>query len=346
MDLNHYIANKFKIFNEYLEMHWQHQPLKYKEIQTLLFFQAYATIDLMVRAEINLYHSNEYPTLSYYYQRIEKYIKIPTKELFPASFHRPYEQILNEFKYLCFYQDNLDIQKKIDNIYSLYQKIAVPNSSHGIYHEIHESLQHSIEFLHDPKIAIQHKTKILYRWQDIDNLEMASAYRSLAKIQQTLSQYQQQSLAEKYLSLIDQSENNQIEFKQRTTDLLSHKKSDSWIKACFAFMNTRKGYVFIGIADDQSIVGIEQELHEHFQGSLDLMKRGLLDKLSHESQKRSNIYTTLEDIRIEGKTILVFKCNKSDRPVYYKGDLYMRNNGQTIRVPPELIACFQEEFYC
>jgi len=346
MDLNHYLANKFKIFNEYLERHWQDQPLKYKEIQTLLFFQAYTTIDLMARTDINCSHYSEYPTLSYYYQRIEKYIKIPAKELFPASFHRPYTQILNEFKYFSFYQDPLHIQKKIDHIYDLFQKIALPNSSHGIYHEIYASLQHSIEFLHDPSINIQQKNKLLYRWQDIDNLESASAYRSLAKIQHTLSQYQQQSLAEKYQRLIAQNENNRIEFKQRTTDLLSNKKSDTWIKACFAFMNTRKGYVFIGIADDQSIIGIEQELHEHFQGSLDLMKRGLLDKLAHESQKRSNIYTTLEDIQIEGKTILVFQCNKADRPLYYKGELYMRNNAQTIRVPPELIACFQQEYYC
>lgn len=346
MDLNTYIANKFKMFNEYLEIHWQQQPLKYKEIQTLLFFQAYATMDLVARAEINLDDSSEYPTLSYYYQRIEKYIKIPAKELFPASFHRPYEMILNEFKYLSFYQEPFEVQKKIENIYDIYQKIALPSSCHSIYHEIHDLLYQSIEFLIDTQISNQEKIKIVYRWQDIHNLETASAYRSLAKIQNTLSQYKQQSLAEKYRELINESENNRIEFKQRTTDLLSNKKSDTWIKACFAFMNTRKGYVFIGVTDDQEIVGIEQELREHFQNSLDLMKRGLIDKLAHASDKRSHIYTTLEDIKIDGKTILVFKCNKADRPLYYKGELYMRNNGQTTRVPPELIDCFREAFYC
>lgn len=346
MDLNTYIANKFKMFNEYLEMHWQHQPLKYKEIQALLFFQAYATMDLVARGEINLYTTTEYPTLSYYYQRVEKYIKIPAKELFPSSFHRPYQLILNEFKYLSFYQDSAEVQKKLDHIHDIYQKISLPSSCHSIYHEIHDSLHQSIEFLHDNQIPNADKIKILYRWQDIHNLETASAYRSLAKIQDTLAQYRQQSLAEKYLELINESENNRIEFKERTTDLLSNKKSDTWIKACFAFMNTRKGYVFIGVSDDQQIVGVEQELDEHFQGSLDLMKRGLIDKLAHESHKRSNIYTTLEDIKIEGKTILIFKCNKADRPLYYKGELYMRNNGQTTRVPPELIECFREAFYC
>ncbi|SPL72671.1 Divergent AAA domain protein [Acinetobacter stercoris] len=186
----------------------------------------------------------------------------------------------------------------------------------------------------------------MYQWQDIQNLETASAYKSLAKIQLTLSNYKQQSLAEKYLALINESENHRIEFKERTTDLLTNRKSDKWVKACFGFMNTRKGYVFIGVSDDQRIVGIEHELREHFNNSLDLMKRGLIDKLAHESNKISNIYTTLEDIKINGRTILVFKCNKADRPLYYKGELYMRTNSQTTRVPPELIESFREEFYC
>lgn len=56
-------------------------------------------------------------------------------------------------------------------------------------------------------------------------------------------------------------------------------------------MNTRNGYVFIGVADDLTIVGIENELAEHFNNSLDLMKRSLIDKLAHESNKISNIYT-------------------------------------------------------
>lgn len=126
MDLNTYIANKFKMFNEYLEIHWQQQPLKYKEIQTLLFFQAYATMDLVARAEINLDDSSEYPTLSYYYQRIEKYIKIPAKELFPASFHRPYEMILNEFKYLSFYQEPFEVQKKLKISTTFIKRLPYP----------------------------------------------------------------------------------------------------------------------------------------------------------------------------------------------------------------------------
>ncbi|TCM66981.1 putative DNA-binding protein [Acinetobacter calcoaceticus] len=346
MDLNMYVSNKFKAFNEYLESHWQSQPYKYKEIQTLLFFQAYATIDLIQRFDINIKDAQEYPTLSYYYLRVEKYIKIPAKELFPASFHRPYDLILNEFKYLSFYQDPAEIQKKIEQIRDIHQKIALPHSSHDIYLEIHALLHSSLDFLADHQISSELKVKILYQWQDIQNLETASAYKSLEKIQIVLSNYQQQSLAEKYIQLINESENNRIEFKERTTDLLSNKKSDKWLKACFGFMNTRKGYVFIGVDDNQQIVGVEREVSEHFHNSLDRMKRGLIDKLAHESNKISNLYTVLEDIKIDGKTILVFKCNKADQPLYYKGELYMRTNGQTTRVPPELIGQFREVFYC
>lgn len=344
MDLSTYITNKFKAFNDYLETHWLGHPYQFKEIQTLLFFQAYATIDLIERFDINIADFGDYPTLRFYYLRIEKYIKIPAKELFPASFHQPYNIILNEFKYLSFYQNPIEIHNKLEMIRDVYQKIALPRSSHAIYSQIYELLARSFDFLDDHKICNDAKIKILYQWQDIQNLESVSAYKSLAKIQNSLSNYRQQSQAEKYKKLIRESENNRIEFKERTTDLLGNKKSDKWIKACFAFMNTRKGYVFIGVSDDQTIVGIERELHEHFQNSLDLMKRGLINKLATESNKVSNLYTVLEDIQIEGKTILVFQCNKAAQPLYYKGELYMRNNGQTTRVPPELIGDFRAVF--
>lgn len=346
MDLNTYIINKFKNFNEYLETHWQTHPYKYKEIQTLLFFQSYATLELIERFDIKIKESLDYPTLSYYYHRIEKYIKIPTKELFPNSFHRPYHQILNELKYLSFYQHPTEVIKKIEHLHDIYQKIALPNSSFQIYSEIHDLLQITFAYLSDKNIHIEQKNKLIYQWQDIQNLETVSAYKSLEKIAYTLSCFQQESKADQYLALIQESENHRIEFKERTTDLLTNKKSDKWVKACFGFMNTRKGYVFIGISDDQQIVGVEQELKDHFNNSLDLMKRSLIDKLAHESQKISNIYTVLEDIKIKDKTILVFKCNKADRPLYYKGELYMRTNSQTTRVPPELIKLFREEFYC
>ena len=54
MDLNMYLTNKFKNFNEFLETHWHDYPKKYKEIQTLLFFQAYTTKPLSEKFEINI----------------------------------------------------------------------------------------------------------------------------------------------------------------------------------------------------------------------------------------------------------------------------------------------------
>lgn len=346
MELSTYITSKFKAFNDHLETHWQRHPYQFKEIQALLFFQAYATIDLIQRFDLQLTDFQDYPTLRFYYLRVEKYIKTPAKELFPASFHQPYNIILNEFKYLSFYQTPIEVQNKLELIRDIYQKIALPRSSHAIYPQIYELLDRSLDFLSDHHISNDAKVKILYQWQDIQNLENAAAYTSLAKIHNTLSNYRQQSLAEKYIKLIHASENNRVEFKQRTTDLLGNKKSDKWIKACFGFMNTRKGYVFIGVSDDQRIVGIEHELDEHFQNSLDLMKRALINKLATESNKVSNLYTVLENIKIEGKTILVFECNKAAQPLFYKGELYMRSNGQTTRVPPELIGDFRAVFCC
>ncbi|ENV16061.1 AlbA family DNA-binding domain-containing protein [Acinetobacter guillouiae] len=346
MDLNMYLTNKFKNFNEFLETHWHDYPNKYKEIQTLLFFQAYTTKPLSEKFEINFDQALKYPTLRYYFQQIEKYIHIPPKQLFPNSFHRPYEHILNEFKYLSFYQEAFEFHKNLEKIRNTFNKISIPIASHAIYTEILQYLNLSFEYLADPNLANELKIKLIYQWQDIHNLETVAAYKSLEKIKTTLNHYRQNSCSEYYFNLIQLGENQRIEFKERTTDLLTNRKSDKWVKACFAFMNTRNGYVFIGVADDLTIVGIENELAEHFNNSLDLMKRSLIDKLAHESNKISNIYTTLEEIQIQGKTILVFKCNKSDRPLYYKGELLMRTNGQTTRVPPELIESFRVEFYC
>ncbi len=346
MDLNMYITTKFKNFNEFLETQWHDYPNKYKEIQTLLFIQAYTINSLSEKFEINIYHALKYPTLRHYFEQIEKYINIPPKQLFPTSFHRPYEHILNELKYLSFYQEPFELHKKIEKLRDTFNKISIPISCHDIYREILQYLKLSFEYIADPQLAIELKTKLIYQWQDIHNLETVTAYKSLEKIKNTLNNYQNNSNLDYYSQLIQQGENQRVEFKERTTDLLTKRKSDRWVKACFAFMNTRNGYVFIGISDDLKIVGINQELVEHFNNSIDLMKRSLIDKLAHESSKISNIYTTLEEIHINGKTILVFKCNKADRPLYYKGELFMRTNGQTTRVPPELIENFREEFYC
>ena len=346
MDLNTYITNKFKNFNEFLETHWHDYPNTYKEIQTLLFFQSYTTKELSEKFEINIYQSLQYPTLKYYFQKIEKHIHTPPKQLFPISFHRPYEHILNEFKYLSFYQEPYEYHKKIEKIRDTFNKISIPIHSHEIYPEILQTLSQSFEFLLDQSIASDTKIKLIDQWQNIHNLETVTAYKSLDKIKNLLKQYQQKSHIDHYLNLIQLGENQWVEFKERTTDLLTNRKSDRWVKACFAFMNTRNGYVFIGVFDDLKIVGIEQEMKDFYHNSLDLMKRSLIDKLAHESQKISNIYSVLEDIQIQGKTVLVFKCNKADRPLYYKGELFMRTNGQTTRVPPELIDSFREAFYC
>ena len=346
MDLNTYITNKFKNFNEFLETQWHDCPNKYKEIQTLLFIQAYATSALSEKFDINIHQAFKYPTLRHYFQQIEKYIDIPANQLFPTSFHRPYEYILNELKYLSFYQEPYEFHKKVEKIRDTFNKISIPISSHDIYQEILQYLKFSFEYIADPNLTIELKTKLIYQWQDIHNLETVAAYKSLEKIKTTLNKYQNNAKADFYSQLIKQGENQRIEFKERTTDLLTNRKSDRWVKACFAFMNTRNGYVFIGISDDLKIVGIEHELAEHFNHSIDLMKRSLIDKLAHESNKISNIYTTLEEIQINNKVILVFKCNKADRPLYYKGELFMRTNSQTTRVPPELVESFREEFYC
>ncbi|WP_445116049.1 AlbA family DNA-binding domain-containing protein [Acinetobacter sp. WZC-1] len=345
MELDTYISNKFKKFNDYLETHWQSQPYKFKEIQTLLFFQAFSIYKHESFFKLRLHENYQCQTLNHYFLRIEKYLQTPAKELFPSSFHRPYEFILKELKYLSFYQPPQEINKKIELIRDIHQKISIPVASHDIYQEIMHCLNLTFEYLTDTHIPSESKIKIIYQWQNVHNLETASAYKSLYKIQNVLNNYQHISIAEKYKLMISEGENNRVEFKERTTDLLTTRKSDKWIKACIAFMNTRKGYVFIGVADDLSITGVENEL-EHFHNSLDLMKRSLTDKLAHETNRISNIYTTLEDIRIDGKTILVFKCNKADRPLYYKNELYMRSNGQTTRIPSELIECFKEEFYC
>jgi len=346
MNFNRYLSYKFKNFNEFLETHWHDYPSKYKEIQTLLFFQSYTTKELPEKFEINIYQSLQFPTLKYYFQRIEKYIHTPPKQLFPASFHRPYEHILNELSYLSLDQIPFEFYKNLEKIKDTFNKISIPIDSHDIYNEILFDLRQSFEYLTDPILSIELKIKLIDQWQDIHNLETVIAYKSLEKIKIILRDYKQNANIDFYLNLILMGENQRIEFKERTTDLLTNRKSDKWVKACFAFMNTRNGYVFIGISDDLKIVGVEHELAEHFNDSLDLMKRSLIDKLAHESSKISNIYTSLEEIKIEGKIILVFKCNKADRPLYYRGELFMRTNGQTTRVPPELIESFRVEFYC
>lgn len=345
MDLHQYIIQKCHNFNHELDTRWHGLPQDYKALQTLLFFQAFTTIDLIERFKINIVDNPALSSLSYYYLCIEKYIRIPAIVLYPASFHRPYAHILLLFEKLSQQENTQKFDQQLSEVRQWVEKISIPQNSLSMYEHLYAALKLSLNLLEDQQIEKKHKLKLIAQWQKINNLEQPAAYYALDKIRGYLNKYQQQSLAQYFLRLIAENENNHVEFKQRTTDLLSNKKSDKWLKACFAFMNTRAGHVMIGVADNQVIVGVENEVQQHFHGSLDLMKRSLMDKLAHESQHYSSLYTVLEDVKIGDKTILVFKCYKADRPVYYQGELYMRNNGQTIRVPPALIPPFQQLFY-
>ncbi|MHB1483508.1 MAG: RNA-binding domain-containing protein [Saccharofermentanales bacterium] len=109
-------------------------------------------------------------------------------------------------------------------------------------------------------------------------------------------------------------ENGNLEFKEKVSNTL--------FKTISAFANYNDGKILIGVSDDGTVVGVEDE-------------RAL--KLSIENAINDNILPRpeyeIKDINIDKKTIVEIAIKKGRNvPYLYKGDAYRRMDTSTIKV--------------
>lgn len=119
--------------------------------------------------------------------------------------------------------------------------------------------------------------------------------------------------------LINQGENDKVEFKSTLRwDIRQSKKNPAIehaaLKTAAAFLNSDGGDLLIGVADDGSIVGVEQDNFPNDDKFL--LHFWMLVKTSMGKDVSPYIITTLE--KFDGKTVCRVHCNRSPKPVFLR----------------------------
>ncbi len=91
---------------------------------------------------------------------------------------------------------------------------------------------------------------------------------------------------------------------------------DEYLKHICAFANSNGGSVFIGIADDGSVVGIQN-------------CKKLLEDIPNKSIQSIGIYVDVRALSTEGKDYLEILVDTASIPVSFKGVFYIRRGSTT-----------------
>lgn len=144
-------------------------------------------------------------------------------------------------------------------------------------------------------------------------------------------------------NLVRQGESSTMEFKSTLRKNLHTGKKDprmeeEVLQALAALLNTEGGMLIIGIADDQTAVGIEpDEFNDEDRMSRHLMS--ITTSRLHSANKLP-IDPRFEDY--EDKRVLIVHCERSRQPVYLKIDntekFYVRNASSTVELPVSQLA--------
>ena len=146
--------------------------------------------------------------------------------------------------------------------------------------------------------------------------------------------------------LIEQGESKTLEFKSTLRWSLKEDRKDdkgvthAALKTIAAFLNTEGGDLLIGVADDGSIVGIEQDRLENN----DKFMRHLMQVVESGLGRRAGTRIDPRMQAIDGKNVCMVSCRRSPEPVYLAwkgleavkdGDFFVRNGPTTVKLSLE-----------
>jgi len=119
-------------------------------------------------------------------------------------------------------------------------------------------------------------------------------------------------------------------------DLRKHTKEnyieDAVIKTIAAFLNTDGGHLLVGIADDGTLTGIQNEVELLFKNR-DKFLLHLKNLLKSKIGEQFYPYIDQRIVDVSGKDILVVACDESASEVFVdQKDFYVRTNPATDRL--------------
>ena len=115
------------------------------------------------------------------------------------------------------------------------------------------------------------------------------------------------------IELINKGEGINIEFKES-----KHKLNRDVFESVCAFLNRNGGHLFLGIDDDGTILGIDED-------SVDKIKDNFVTLMNNPDKISPTFYLSVEEIKIKGRTILYIFIPESSQVHRCNGKIYDRN---------------------
>lgn len=138
--------------------------------------------------------------------------------------------------------------------------------------------------------------------------------------------------------LIAAGESETVEFKSTLRRNLHTGKNDKAIenavvKTVAAFLNTRGGTLIIGVSDDGSALGIENDRFENE----DKMGLHLVDLVNKRLSTTAGMATHPDFSDHENARVLVVRCDESRSPIYMQDGndmaMYVRTGAASVKLP-------------
>jgi hypothetical protein len=271
--------------------------------------------------------------------------------------HNYFQIVINNHrvkkKYLTNYFNSDHGQKSIELEFSKYagaiiarlrksdvENIMIPIPNLGIQDQIIENIT-----------KLKKVKELLSSIENSLSFKPISSSEQLSKLNQIYESSMDLSEAEIIYNEIKKGESLTREFKQTfALDIKSKKREQHIIFQCVktiaGFLNSKGGSLYIGVADNSDITGIEVEIgKKKLFKSLDDYLLSIKDVL----KKRLGI-ASLENIdfvpvKLKGEQVLVINCNESDHQIFIDGkDTYLRVGPSTEKIEgPELVK-FSKKF--
>ena len=127
-------------------------------------------------------------------------------------------------------------------------------------------------------------------------------------------------LPQELLTLIQNGENNTVEFKKSTTEITK----DVYDSVC-SFSNRDGGHIFLGVKDNGTILGIQPDC-------VDQMKKNFITSINNENKMYPPLYLTPIEYEHDGKYILYIRVPVSSTVCRCNGRIYDRNHEADIDI--------------
>jgi len=219
------------------------------------------------------------------------------------------------------------------------KSIGIPIPNLGIQEEIIETSK-----------KIKKLKKLLNEIDQITSLRPISSTDQISKLNQIYESSVELSEAEKTHMEIKKGESTLREFKQ-TFSLDVRKKTkehyiiESCMKTIAGFLNSQGGVLYIGVADNSEITGLEVEIGKgKLWKSEDKFSLGFKEYFKNQIGIENINFVNLDMLKISGKLILRVICSKSENDVFLNEKYFVRVGPSTEELKgPDMVVHIKQK---